>query len=149
MKYLYFTAILGLTTFLTTPAFADRGHHEYGNKAYFSYAERVERHLDHKGDKIQHRFERKALRAEAKGKHLKADRMRAKGERINRHLDRKGDRLHDYYDRRHRHRHSETYRHSHYIVKPRVVYRNHDLYDTYLGLVFNQPGLSISWGWHD
>jgi hypothetical protein len=148
MRYLIFAAIFALTTLLAAPAIADHGH-RYGNDYYVSYGGKVDRHLDRKGDVIQHRFEHKAIRAEAKGKYHKADRMRVKGERINHHLDRKGDRIHAYYDNRYNHQRSYSNGHKHYTVKPRVVYRTSVPHNTYFGLVFNQPGLSIGWGWYD
>ena len=143
MKYLQLIILLVLTIFLATPAIAGQGRHGDSYYAYSSYGDRVDRHLDRKGDQIQHRFEHKAMRAESKGKYHKADRMRAKGERINRHLDRKGNRIHAAYDRRH----SPQYRH-HYKA-PRVIYRSPILYDSYFGVVINQPGLTIGWGWYD
>ena len=143
MKYLQLIILLVLTIFLATPAIADQGRHGKGYDAYSNYGERVDRHLDRKGDQIQHRFEHKAMRAESKGKYDKADRMRAKGERVNRHLDRRGDRIHAAYDHRY------THQHRHYNTAPRVIHRSPAPYDTYFGLVINQPGLMIGWGFYD
>jgi hypothetical protein len=140
---------------ITTTAFAGgygQGHYD----GYYSKGERIERHLDRKGDRLQHRFEHKAERADARGKHYKADRMRYKGERINRHLDRKGDRIHARHDRRHDYKHNRHWKcdskhrhHDRHDHRHRVVYRNYGPYDTYFGVVINQPGLRFGWGWYD
>ena len=155
MKKLLIISLALIFPLVASTAFADRGHG--GNGYYASKGDRIERHLDRKGDRIERHFYHKADRADSRGKHYKADRLRAKGDRIDRHLDHKGYRIHDRFDRRHDHKHNKYYRgkhhrdhrHYYYYPRPRVVYRDYRPHDTYFGLVINQPGLWLGWGWYD
>ena len=154
MKHLISIALTVSLVLISTTAFADRGNARGDRDGYYSRGERIERHLDRKGDRIQHRFEHKADRADARGKYFKADRMRYKGERINRHLDRKGQRLHARHDRHKGHKHYRKHKHyykghRYYYPRPHVVYRDHAPYDSYFGVVINQPGLWLGWRWYD
>jgi hypothetical protein len=156
MKNLLTISLTILMLLIATSAMAERGYNRGDHGHYSSKGDRIDRHLDRKGDRIQHRFEHKADRANARGRHYKADRMRYKGERINRHLDRKGDRIHDRHDRRHAYKHNRHWKcdskhrhHDRHDHRHRVVYRNYNPYDTYFGVVINQPGLRLGWGWYD
>lgn len=133
-KLLIIALTLSMTLFAAT-AFAERGH---GGNGYYAS----------KGDRIEHRFEHKADRAERHGNYAKADRLRHQGEHINRHLDRKWDRIRAYHDRND-HRYCNVRDHRHYYPPPRVVYRDYHPHDTYFSLVINQPGLWLGWGFYD
>jgi len=149
MKKLFAMTLMISVVLLASTAFADRGYGRSGSNGYASQGTRIERHLDRQGDQIQHRFEQKANWADRRGMHYKADRMRVQGERINRHLDRKGEWIHARLDQRYdqdHHMHYRTHRHE-YHGQP-VVYRNAYPYDSYFGLIINQPGLFFSWGLH-
>ncbi|MEJ2471320.1 MAG: hypothetical protein P8Y91_05755 [Desulfuromonadales bacterium] len=126
-----------------TLAFAERGHGR-NDRGYTTKGAKIERHLDRKGDRIEHRFQQKARRADVRGHYRKADQFRAKGARINRHLDRKGDRMRAYYDRRHR-----PVNHRHRDHRPRVIYRGHHDPSSAFSVMISQPGFLFGWGWYD
>jgi len=149
MKFIQLAIILAAMMLLTTPAIADQTRGRGNDKHNTFYGERIDRQPVQKRDVIQHRFEHKAMRAEAQGKFHKANRMLAKGERIHQRMDRQGDRMHAYYDPRHVRQHNRDQVYWQTSTKPRVIYRNHAPYGSYFGLVFNQPGLSIGWGFYD
>ena len=93
MKTLSSLAIACLLIFTATAALAERGAPRGERDCFVAQGAWVDRHLDRKGDLIEQRFERKALRAESQEKYRKAERFRTRGEHINRHLDRQGDRI--------------------------------------------------------
>ena len=104
---------------------------------------RVERRLDARGDRIEHRFEHKAVQAAAHGKYRQAKHFRNQGAKINRHLDRKGDRRHSRYD------HRDNYRHQHRVIRttPVVVYPApyHRHRDNFVSVRIQQPGFLFGW----
>jgi len=135
-----------LLAFFATTALAERGHGR-GNQDYYStQGVRIDRHLDREGNRIEHRFEHKAYRAEAKGKYRQAEHFRVKGKQINRHLDHKGKGIRTRYIQ---HKHQNSCNHRVAYLKPRVTYRSHIPYNNRFGVVINQPGLWFGGSWHD
>lgn len=145
MKSIIPITVTLLLAFFATTALADRGHGQ-GNQNYYStQGDRIDRHLDRVGNRIESRFEHKADRAEAKGKYRQARHFRAKGEQINRRLDHKGNWI------RTRHTQHRHYNNNHRLayVQPRVTCRSHIPYNNRFGVVINQPGLWFGGSWHD
>ena len=148
MKNLLTIATMLMLVFTATTALAERGNRQGNHGRYVSKGERIDKHLDRKGDRIEHRFEHKAYRAKAKGHYKQAAHFRAKGAKINRHLDRKGDRIHARHDRHDRYKHRHTKNHRHH-VKKRIVYRDYKPYKNRFGVVISQPGLWLGGSWRN
>ena len=148
MKNLLTIATMLMLIFSATTALAERGNRQGEHGRYVSKGERIDKHLDRKGDRIEHRFEHKAYRAEAKGHYKQAAHFRAKGAQINHHLDRKGDRIHACYDRHDRNRHHYAHNHRH-PYKQRIAYRDYKPYRSSYGVVISQPGLWFGGSWRN
>ena len=148
MKNLLTIATMLLLVMYASTALAERGNRQGAHGKYISKGERVERHLDRKGDRIEHRFLHKAHRAEAKGKYRQADRFRAKGAKINRHLDRMGHRIHARHDRHDRYRHHYDRHYRHY-GKHRGAHRHYQPYKSRFDVMINQPGLWLGGSWRN
>jgi len=149
MNHLLTIAIMLLLVFSATTALAERGNRQGDYGKYVSNGETADRHLDRRGDRIEHRFEHMADRAESRGHYKQATHFRAKGAKINRHLDRKGDLIHARYDRHDRFRydrhHAQNHRHH---VKHWIAYRGYEPYRNRFGVVISQPGLWFGGSWH-
>ena len=72
-----------------------------GNALAADHGDRVERRLDHRGNVIEARYDRRAAVAAAHGNVARAAQLTRKGDRIDRRLDRAGDRYDRRWDRRH------------------------------------------------
>jgi len=135
-----------LLAFFATTALAERGHGR-GNQDYYStQGDRIDRHLDRLGNRIESRFEHKAGRAEAKGQYRQAQNFRAKGKQINRHLHHKGNWIRTRYSQYRPHNSCD---HRVAYVQPRFTYRSHTPDNNRFGVVINQPGLWFGGSWHD
>ncbi len=73
----------------------------FGSAAAADHGDRVERRLDHRGDKIEARYDRRAMIAAAHGRYALAAQLDRRGDRIDRRLDRAGERYDRRWDRRH------------------------------------------------
>ena len=126
-------------------AMADRSYSRSGHNGYTSQGERIEQHLDAKGNCIERHFDRKADRAYGQGKYRQARHFQKKGDQINRHLDRKSERIHDRFEHRGDYRQENHHRYQPY---PRVVYpvSRQRLHDSYVSVMIQQPGLWLGWG---
>jgi len=127
-----------------TSAMADPGRSSRPQNGYAKQGQRIEKHLDVKGDRIQQKFHNKAVRAADQGRYRQARHFEQKGRQINRHLDRKGARIHQRLDHRRNYRHEQR----HFPPRPPVIHQGpgpHHRGD-HVSLVIQQPGFLFAWG---
>lgn len=100
MKKAVPTALLLLGVFLTTAALAEMSDSRSPEDQYRFQGERIARHLDTAGNRIERRFVHRAEYAAEQGRYHRALHFQAMGARINHRLDRKGAWVQSGFERR-------------------------------------------------